>query len=186
MGDLNSWQINLHRLEDRERNDLETVVKASLAEYLVTSNQFIQIDPVMVHLRILARLKKRNDPNFVLIVNTITQIKEKIDQLELEARLLVMLIQPFIIGDSPLYNLINDFLQMLIINELLHYKIGPPTTLIDLDGLPEENRIWTTLDVLVKKQADCIEPYRKWPVDTFDTNILEVMWHAGKLGETSH
>ena len=150
-GWLSTAQVDLHNLDDRERLQLQEWAKASLIQYIITRNQALQLDPIVTFLRILARLRKKGDPEFAAIVNTINEIKAQAKTRCLTAMVLYMFIKPYIRLDqaSEFMDLVENFIQNLIVNNLFNKKIGPPSTLICDTKLHEENFMWPDHRTLV-------------------------------------
>lgn len=142
VGELTEFKVNWHQLEDRERNQMLEYVQLQLLEYMVLTNQNIQLDPILVHLRLIAQLQKWGDPNYGTCINTINEIKRRVKFRELSASLLYLMIQGIIYPNdkNDLYILFKDFFNMLIVNKTFDYLIGPPLT-IDV-CIHDEKQFW--------------------------------------------
>lgn len=153
-GWLSLAKVDLHRLDDRERIQLQEWSKALLIENITTHNQSIQIDPVIIHLRLQARLKRKDDPGYEAILNTINEIKGQAKEGRLTSKLMYMLIKPYIqlIEQPDLMELVDAFVQMLIVNNLFNKKVGPPMTLLVDGRLHNENQCWPDYLTLVHNQ----------------------------------
>lgn len=119
-----------------------TYVQWSIVEYLILTNQNIQLDPILTYLRLLARLQQWGSPNFSTIINVINNIKLNAKRRQLSADLLYLLIQDTIFpdGHDALVGLIRSFFNMLIENGVLQYQIGPPFSLEQ--GPEDEKPVW--------------------------------------------
>ena len=151
-----------------------------MIQIITTRNQSLQIDPFIIHLRLLARLTKNGDPNFSAIVNTINEIKGLAKEQSLPARMLYMLVKPHIqCPELPkLMTLMEEFIQMLIVNNLFNKLIGPPATLLCLNKLASERIVWPdhlTLAYSIRKnmEADIEHPIK-----------ARIHWQAGKPNDT--
>ena len=143
MGDLaRNLKVNLHDLEDREREILLVYVQWSALEYVILTNQNMQLDPILTYLRLLARLQEFGCPNYGAIINTINTIKTSAKIRQLSAGTLYLLIQNIImpIGYDTLTDHVKSFFNMLMENNILQYQVGPPFSLeAELD---DEKRVW--------------------------------------------
>ena len=151
---MTDTKVDLHRLDDRERLQLLRWSKSLLIEYITTKNQSLQIDPVVVHLRIQARLQKQEDPEYDAIIATIGELKAQAKLGNLTSKLMYMMIKPYIqLPESPqLMVLVESFVQMLIVNNLFNKKVGPPATLLLAGRLHNENLCWPDYLTLVQSQ----------------------------------
>ena len=143
MGELTQFKVNWHQLDERERIQMLEYVQLKLLEYMVLTNQNMQLDPVLVHLRLIAKLQKWADPNYSACINTINEIKRRAKFRELSASLMYLLIQGMIFpdGKSDLCALLKGFFNMLIENKLFCYTIGPPLTVDPC--IQDEKQFWT-------------------------------------------
>ena len=128
-------------MEDRERLQLLNYVQLQVMEYLCLTNQNLQLDPILVHLRLIARMQKWGTPNYGLCINIINEVKKKAKNRELTASSLYLLIHPIIYPDeSELVVHVKEFFNMLIENSLVDYTIGPPFTAETC--IPDERPYW--------------------------------------------
>ena len=143
MSDLTKMKVNLHHLEDQERNQLLEYVQWSLLEYMVLSNQNLQLDPILLHLRLIARLQQWGLPNYGNCIHVINEVKQKAKVRNLSATALFLLIQMHIFPTEhrELVQHIQQFFNMLIENDIWEYEIGPPFS-IDDKSLPDEKKLW--------------------------------------------
>ena len=143
MGELSEFKVNWHQLDDRERNQMLEYVQLQLLEYMVLTNQNIQLDPILVHLRLIAQLQKWGDPNYGTCINTINEIKRRVKLRELSASLLYLMVQSMIYpnDENDLSTLFKNFFNMLIENKVFNYIIGPPLT-IDV-CIQNEKQFWS-------------------------------------------
>ena len=146
VGWLLNAQINLHDIDNRERIALVRWSKLSLIEYITINNQNLQIDPVVAYLRAMARLTIRGDPDYGAIEQVINELKIQIQKKNLTAKLLYMMIRPYIWLEShvELMNLITEFFQMLIVNDQFNNPIGPPAFLLWHGHLQNEKMVWAS------------------------------------------
>ena len=142
VGDLTQLKVNWHQLDERERIQMLEYVQFQLLEYMVITNQNLQLDPILVHLRLIAKLQKWGEPNYGICINAINEIKLRAKQRELSAGLMYLLIQGFIYpdGKGELCVLLKDFFNMLIENKIFHYLIGPPLTVDTC--MQDEKKYW--------------------------------------------
>ena len=143
IGDLaRNIKVNLHELEDQEREILLAYVQWSALEYVILTNQNIQLDPILTYLRLLARLQQWGSPNFGEIINTINTLKTSAKIRQLPAATLYLLIRNTVMpnGHDQLTGHIKSFFNMLMENNILNYQIGPPFSLES--GLEDEKKVW--------------------------------------------
>ena len=145
-GWVNNIKVNLHHLDDRERLQLITWVKHVTLQYMVLTNQNLQIDPITHNLRLLAKLSLPGDPVYIAIRTVIDELHAQIQAQTLTAKLMFMLVKPFLVieQEPKLMTLLEEFFQMLIVNNLFNTKIGPPFSLVGTNGLKNENVVWNT------------------------------------------
>ena len=179
-------QVDLHLLDDRERLQLENWSKSLLIEHITVHNQSIQLDPVITHLRILARLKKKGDPEFAALVNTIGEIKGLAKTLQLSSRLLYMLIKPYIkLDNAPAQmKLVEEFIQNLIVNNLFNKLVGPPCTLMCHEKLHEEQHMWPDHLTLVKNINETMKEDSDHPMEVEYPQKAKVRWVAENFWST--
>ena len=180
IGELTDMKVNLHQLEDHTRKRLQQFVKQLFIEYITLANQNLQIGPIIVHLRLIARLSPRNNPEYMAIVNLINQLKLGVEMADLTAHMMVTMLRPHYIGNMPLNNLVDSFFQMLIENQLLEYNIGPPSSPIDHQKLPAENGLWLNQGQLCRAQKLHMDNARWSNVPKFPNNRATITWLAGK------
>ena len=180
LGDLMNLKVNFHKLEERDQIQFTNWTKTSLMEYMVLANQNIQIDPVVTHLRLLAKLAPQGTGTYEEILNLINQIKKKVADIELTASTLFQMLKWILIGETPLHQLVNKFFQMLLTNQTLEYKIGPPTMAIEQDRLQGESLIWTTYYEITRLQIT-FQAVADNSNQRFPTNgKFRIDWYAGK------
>lgn len=150
MSDFTHYKVNYHELEERERLQLLNYVQLHLVEYMTLNNQNIQLDPILQHLRLIARLQKWGSPNYGLCLNTINEIKQMAKHRELTAARLYLMIQQFMFpGDqTPFSDHVKEFFNMLIENKIFHFLIGPPFSVETC--LPDEKVVWKTYDQILE------------------------------------
>ena len=184
MGELTQFEVNFHQLEDRERRQVLNFVQLKLLEYLALTNQNIQLDPVLVHLRLIARLQKWGDPNYGQCINIINQLKRMVKDRELTATILYLLIFPVVYPKetTALHEHLQDFFNMLTENKIFHYKIGPPFSAEDC--LPDEKPVWKdfkqiTDDIRLHMQ---VTPLVNSPTSKSNWgDKIKICWTVGKL-----
>ena len=191
VGWLTQAQVDLHHLDDRERMQLQNWAKSLLIETITMHNQSIQLDPVVAYMRILARLKKKGDPEFAAIVNTINELKALAKMSQLTSRLLYMLVKPYIkLEEAPqLMKLVEEFIQNLIVNNLFNTLVGPPATLICHEKLHEEQIMWPDYLTLCFNQNafmdDDLEHPTKTRIKWIAENHLATITLSAKLDAKS-
>ena len=124
----------------------------------------------------MARLTKNGDPAYSAIINTINELKGLIRVNELPAKMLYMLIKPYIqVPELPkTMTLMEEFVQMLIVNQLFNKKVGPPATLLCLTKLQPERMVWR--DQLALAQ----DIQRHMENDPEVAQKTRIHWQAGK------
>ena len=143
---------------------------------MVLTNQNLQIDPITHNLRLLAKLSLPGDPVYVAIRTVIDELHRQIQAQTLTAKLMFMMVKPFLnIEREPEFmKLLEEFFQMLIVNNLFNMKIGPPFSLVGKNGLKDEQAVWNTPNELQRATKN------------FMTTALpakpkaKVHWKAGK------
>ena len=177
MGALTQFKVNWHQLDDTDRLQLLHYTQLKLLEYLALHNQNLQLDPVLVHLRMIALLQKWGTPNYGNCIAIINEIKKRTKQHQLSAALLYLVIQPVAYPkeESDLTTHVKEFFNMLIENKLAEYEIGPPFSAESC--LPDEKLVWTTY---AKVQED-INLQMSVANIANSNERLRLKWTAGKL-----
>ena len=179
MGELTQFKINWHQLDERERVQMLQYIQFQLLEYLVLTNQNVQLDPVLVHLRLIAQLQKWGDPNYGICINVINEIKRRAKLRELSASLLYLLIQGLIFPDdeNELCMLIKEFFNMMIENKVFNYNIGPPLSVDTC--IQDEKQFWPDHKKIQEdiqshmRMHNVVAPANNW------TDKTKLKWTAG-------
>ena len=163
-------------MDDVDRLQLLDYVQLKLLEYMALHNQNLQLDPILVHLRMIALLQKWGDPNYGNCIAILNELKQRTKNHTLTAALLYLIIQSvaYPIQQTALVTHLKNFFNMLIENKMFDYKIGPPFSAECC--LPDEKLVWPSFDRI---QADIIN-FMTVATDANSNERLRLKWTAGK------
>ena len=175
MGALIQLKVNWHRMEEVDRLQLLEYYQLKLLEYLALNNQNIQIDAVLVYLRMIALLQKWADPNYGNCISIINEVKKRTKQRQLTATLLYLIINPALYptAETDLTAHLKEFFNMLIENRVFEYEIGPPFSAEIC--LPDEKVVWPSYHQIL----DDIDLYMTRVNTVKSDERVRLSWTAG-------